>query len=75
MSSAAVIQKYCNFVERDIILNGEKYNNFQALWLLEPKEVTADQHEKFYRFISNNYEGPRFTLHYKVRILFIDKNF
>lgn len=32
---------------------------------MEPKEVTAEQHIEFYRFISNSYDKPRFTLHYK----------
>lgn len=72
---AEVITKYCNFVERDIIVNGEKHNNFQALWLWEPKDVTQEQHEKFYRFVANSYDEPRFTLHYKVRdIIFAPSN-
>jgi len=32
---------------------------------MEPKEVTAVQHDDFYRFISNAYDRPRFILHYK----------
>lgn len=37
----------------------------QPLWLMEPKEVTHEQHTEFYKFISNSYDKPRFTLHYK----------
>lgn len=32
---------------------------------MEPKEVTNEQHVEFYKFISNAYDKPRFTLHYK----------
>lgn len=32
---------------------------------MEPKEVTAVEHDEFYRFISNAYDTPRFVLHYK----------
>lgn len=37
----------------------------QPLWLMEPKEVTQEQHIEFYRFIGNSYDKPRYTLHYK----------
>lgn len=38
---------------------------FQALWTLEPRDITEDQHEEFYRFISNTFDKPRYFLHYK----------
>lgn len=38
------------------------------MWLKEPKEVSAVQHDEFYRFISNSYDRPRFILHYKTDV-------
>lgn len=32
--------------------------------MLDPKEVTPQQHTEFYRYIGNCYDSPRFTLHY-----------
>lgn len=32
--------------------------------MLDPKEVTPEQHIQFYRFIANSYDEPKFTLHY-----------
>lgn len=32
---------------------------------MDPKEVSAELHEEFYRFIAASYDVPRFTLHYK----------
>ena len=32
---------------------------------MEPKKVTAVEHDEFYRFISNAYDTPRFVLHFK----------
>lgn len=61
-----IIKKYSNFVGSPILLNGTKANDIQPLWLMEPKQVGADEHIQFYRFISNSYDSPRFTLHYKV---------
>ncbi|KAG1670650.1 Heat shock protein, mitochondrial [Nymphon striatum] len=61
----AIINKYSNFVGSPIYVNGTRVNKIQALWLLDPKEVTPELHEEFYRFISASYDSPRFTLHYK----------
>lgn len=62
----SVIKKYSNFVGSPILLNGEKVNEIQPLWLKDAKEVTQEQHNEFYRFIANSYDTPRFVLHYKV---------
>ncbi|XP_034945368.1 heat shock protein 75 kDa, mitochondrial [Chelonus insularis] len=59
-----VIQKYSNFVGSPIFVNGKQVNTIQPIWMLDPKEVTAEQHAEFYRYISNSYDAPRFILHY-----------
>ena len=33
--------------------------------MAEPKEVTEDMHEEFYRFVANSFDKPRYHLHYK----------
>ncbi|XP_030028157.1 heat shock protein 75 kDa, mitochondrial [Manduca sexta] len=60
-----IIKKYSNFISSPIYLNDEQVNSIKPLWLLEPKEITHEQHVEFYKFISNSYDKPRFTLHYK----------
>uniref|UniRef100_A0A1B6DQJ3 Heat shock protein 75 kDa, mitochondrial n=2 Tax=Clastoptera arizonana TaxID=38151 RepID=A0A1B6DQJ3_9HEMI len=60
-----VIRKYSNFVGCPIYVNGEQANTIQPLWVMDPKKVTTDMHNQFYRFVSNSYDNPRFTLHYK----------
>ena len=42
--------------------------HFQALWLMNPKDVSEAEHTAFYRFIGGpqTYDEPRFTLHFKV---------
>lgn len=37
----------------------------QALWMLDPKDISEWQHEEFYRFIAQAYDKPRYILHYK----------
>ncbi|XP_077293548.1 TNF receptor associated protein 1 [Arctopsyche grandis] len=60
-----IIRKYSNFVGSPIFLNGQKANSIQPIWLMDPKEVTPEQHTEFYRFVGNAFDIPRFTLHYK----------
>jgi TNF receptor-associated protein 1 len=60
-----VIQKYSNFVGVPIYLNGKKVNVVQAVWTMEPREVTEDMHEEFYRFVAKAFDKPRYYLHYK----------
>lgn len=60
-----IIKKYSNFVGSPIFVNGERANTVEPLWLKDPKEVTEKLHTEFYRFISNSFDIPRFSLHYK----------
>lgn len=63
-----IIQKYSNFVSSPIYLNGQKANIVQPIWLQDPKQVTPEKHQEFYRYISNNYDVPRYILHYKTDV-------
>ncbi|XP_046394482.1 heat shock protein 75 kDa, mitochondrial [Ischnura elegans] len=59
-----VIKKYSNFVGSPIFVNGKQVNVIQPLWLMDPKDVKQEMHDEFYRFVSNAYDRPRFSLHY-----------
>uniref|UniRef100_A0A8C2ZF48 TNF receptor-associated protein 1 n=1 Tax=Cyclopterus lumpus TaxID=8103 RepID=A0A8C2ZF48_CYCLU len=60
-----VVTKYSNFVSFPIFLNGRRLNTLQALWMMEPKEISGWQHEEFYRYVAQAYDKPRYTLHYR----------
>jgi len=60
-----IIKKYSNFVGSDVALNGEKTNQLKPVWLMDPKEVEAETHEEFYKYVANAFDKPRFTLHYR----------
>jgi len=60
-----IIKKYSNFVGSDVTLNGEKTNQLKPVWLMDPKEVDADTHDDFYKYVANAFDKPRFTLHYR----------
>ncbi|XP_034361706.1 heat shock protein 75 kDa, mitochondrial [Arvicanthis niloticus] len=60
-----VVTKYSNFVSFPLYLNGRRINTLQAIWMMDPKDISEFQHEEFYRYIAQAYDKPRFTLHYK----------
>lgn len=60
-----IIKKYSNFVGHPIYVNGDRINLIQALWLEDPKSITDEMHEEFYKFIGNPYDKPRYILQYK----------
>jgi TNF receptor-associated protein 1 len=62
------VKKYSNFVGSPIFLNGNQLNLVQPLWLMEPKEVTDEQHMDFYRYIANSFDIPRFKIHFKTDV-------
>ncbi|XP_015595087.1 heat shock protein 75 kDa, mitochondrial [Cephus cinctus] len=63
-----IIKKYSNFVGSPIFVNGKRVNVIQPLWMLDPKDVTPQQHTEFYRFIGNSFDAPRFVLHYSTDV-------
>ena len=59
-----LLNKYSNFVAFPILLNGERVNQVEALWLKPKSEVTDEQYEEFYRFTAKAWDKPRFTMHF-----------
>ncbi|XP_066498674.1 heat shock protein 75 kDa, mitochondrial [Hoplias malabaricus] len=59
-----VVSKYSNFVNYPIYLNGRRLNTLQALWIMDPKEISDWQHEEFYRYVAQANDKPRYILHY-----------
>jgi TNF receptor-associated protein 1 len=59
-----IIKKYSNFVGFPIYLNGESVNTVQAIWTMDKKSVTEEQHLEFYRFIANAWDKPQMRLQY-----------
>ena len=61
-----VIQKYSNFVNFPIRVNGEVANSVRALWTMDKSELDDEQYNEFYRFISGNaHDTPLQRLHFK----------
>ena len=58
-----VIQKYSNFVDFPVSVNGKQVNTVSALWHKNRNEVTEEERDEFYKFISNDLNPPLGHLH------------
>ncbi len=59
-----LLERYSNFVPHPILLDGERVNKVEALWLKSKSEVTEDQYNEFYKFIAHAWDEPRSRLHF-----------
>ncbi|XP_063900342.1 TNF receptor-associated protein 1 homolog, mitochondrial-like [Zophobas morio] len=55
-----LVKNMSNFVGFPVTVNGAKVNTVEPLWTLDPKKVTTEQHNEFYRFISAMWDTPTY---------------
>ena len=61
-----IIKKHSNFINFPIFVDDEQVNTVTALWR-EPKfQITQEQYDEFYKFLTFDSEGPLETLHTSV---------
>lgn len=53
-----ILKKYSNFVEFPIYLNDEKVNNVTAIWQRKKDDVSKEELNEFYKFISSDFSEP-----------------
>ena len=59
-----IIRKYSAFVQFPVSVNGEKVNTVDAIWMRSKNEIKEEEYEEFYKFQSNDYEGPSMKMHF-----------
>lgn len=59
----SILMKYSNFVDFPIYVNNEKVNIVQAVWQKKKEDVTTEELNEFYKFISNDWDEPFGHLH------------
>ncbi len=61
-----ILKTHSNFIGFPILLEGGKINTIPALWR-EPKfQITAEQYEEFYKFLTYDSKAPLETIHVAV---------
>lgn len=58
-----IIQKYSNFVDFPILIGEEQANTVKALWHKQKSDLTDEELNEFYKFISNDFMPPMGHLH------------
>ncbi len=71
----SLVKKYSDFVAHPIQMKkaespeaGNEFeilNSQKALWLRSPNEITFDEHKEFYQHLSQDFNPPLKTIHYK----------
>tara|TARA_B100000902_G_scaffold101565_1_gene103885 strand:+ start:3239 stop:5080 length:1842 start_codon:yes stop_codon:yes gene_type:complete len=59
-----VLESYSSFVPYPIILNGERVNNIEALWMKSKSEITDEEYNEFYKFAAKAFDEPKYKLHF-----------
>lgn len=59
-----LLKRYSNFVPFPLLLNGERVNKVEALWLKNRSEITDEDYNEFYKFIAHAWDEPRYRLHF-----------
>jgi len=59
-----IIEKYSNFINYPINLNGEKVNLVSAIWTKDKRELTENDYKKFWEYIANTKVDYRYKLHF-----------
>ncbi len=61
----SILGKYSNFVGFPILLNGERVNTVEALWLKNKDEISDEQYAEFYKFATKSFDEPSYRLHFQ----------
>ena len=63
-----IIRKYSVFNKFPIKLNGQVLNNLQAIWYRDKREVTEEEHERFYESLVDSKIPYKYKLHYSTEV-------
>ncbi len=61
-----IIKQYSSFVSFPVLVEGDKVNTVEALWLKNKKEITDEEYQEFYKFVGDDYQEPLITYHFSV---------
>ncbi|EGR33010.1 hypothetical protein IMG5_063810 [Ichthyophthirius multifiliis] len=63
-----IAQRYSNFINYPIQINGERFNLVEAIWAKSKINVTDLEYSKFWEFISNTKSNYFSKLHYEIDV-------
>ncbi len=62
----SIIRKYSNFVDFPIQLGSDQVNTLKALWKKRKEDITEDERNEFYKFVTGDFAKPFGHLHLQI---------
>ena len=59
-----IAERYSNFIQYPIELNGTRLNTIQAIWGRNKSEITDADYNAFYQYVGHDHEDPLLRLHF-----------
>ena len=59
-----ILQSYSSFVPFPVLLNGERINTVEAIWMKPKSEITDEDYTEFYKFTAKAFDEPIYRMHF-----------
>ena len=59
-----ILQSYSSFVPFPVLLNGERINTVEAIWMKAKSEITDEDYTEFYKFTAKAFDEPIYRMHF-----------
>tara|TARA_B110000116_G_scaffold249191_1_gene242734 strand:- start:1753 stop:3597 length:1845 start_codon:yes stop_codon:yes gene_type:complete len=59
-----ILQSYSSFVPFPVLLNGERINTVEAIWMKPKSEITDEDYTEFYKFTAKAFDDPHYRMHF-----------
>ena len=60
----SILENYSSFVPFPILLNDERVNTVEALWLKSKSDIKDEDYTEFYKFTAKAFDDPRYRFHF-----------
>ena len=60
----SILQNYSSFVPFPVLLNGERINTVEAIWMKPKSEITDEDYTEFYKFTAKAFDDPLYKMHF-----------
>ena len=59
-----ILENYSNFVPFAILLDGDRVNTVEAIWMKPKSDVSDEEYSEFYKFTAKAFDEPRYRMHF-----------
>jgi molecular chaperone HtpG len=77
----SIVRRYSSFVAYPIQLDSKRLNTLEAIWSLPKEQVTKEQYDEFFKYLTHGFDEPFHVLHFSIdapvqyrALLFIPKH-